>query len=105
VLLARAIAAEPRLLLLDEPFNGVDGASRDAILAAVRELTAAGAALLVSTHDLAIARDLADQVCVLNGRQWAAGAPDDVLTAENLRRAYGGRAVDLHDGHTLVVEP
>jgi len=105
VLLARAIAAEPRLLLLDEPFNGVDAASQEAILLAVRELTAAGAALVVSTHDLAIARDLADQVCVLNGRQWAAGAPADVLTAETLRQAYGDRAVDLPDGQMLVVEP
>jgi len=104
VLLARAIAAEPRLLLLDEPFNGVDAASREAILVAVRELTAAGAALVLSTHDLAVARDLADQVCLLNGRQWAAGAPAEVLTAETLRQAYGGRAVDLPDGQMLVVE-
>ncbi len=69
VLLARAIAAEPRLLLLDEPFNGVDAVSQEAILSVLHELSAAGTALVVSTHDLTVARELADLVCLLNGRQ------------------------------------
>jgi manganese/iron transport system ATP-binding protein len=69
VLLARAIAGEPRLLLLDEPFNGVDAMSQEAILRVLRELTAAGAALVLSTHDLDVARDLADLVCRLDGRR------------------------------------
>ena len=93
VLLARALAAEPRLLLLDEPFNGVDAVSQDAIVSVLRELTAAGTALMLSTHDLTVARDLADQVCLLNGRQWAVGPPGDTLTAVRLREAYGGRTV------------
>jgi manganese/iron transport system ATP-binding protein len=105
VLLARAIAAEPRLLLLDEPFNGVDAVSQEAILAVLREVSAAGTALVLSTHDLTVARDLADQVCLLNGRQWAVGPPARTLTAEPLRRAYGGHAVDLADGRTVLVEP
>jgi manganese/iron transport system ATP-binding protein len=105
VLLARAIVARPRLLLLDEPFNGVDAVSRDAIVAVLRELTAAGTALVLSTHDLAVARDLADLVCLLNGRQWAVGAPGETLTAGTLRDAYGGHAVDLADGRTVLVEP
>jgi len=62
VLLARAIAAEPRLLLLDEPFNGVDAASQDAILAVLRSMCAAGAAVVFSTHDLAMAAEHADRV-------------------------------------------
>ena len=105
VLVARAIAAESRLLLLDEPFNGVDASSQEAILRALGELTAAGAALVVSTHDLAVAARIAGQVCLLNGRQWAVGPPADVLTGELLRRAYGGHAVDLPDGRALLVEP
>ncbi|MGK5683531.1 metal ABC transporter ATP-binding protein [Actinoplanes sp. URMC 104] len=105
VLLARALAAEPRLLLLDEPFNGVDAVSQEAIVAVLRELSRAGAALVLSTHDLQVARDLADQVCLLNGRQWAVGTPEETLTAERLRRAYGGHAVDLPDGVTMLVEP
>ena len=104
VLLARALAAEPRLLLLDEPFNGVDAISQEAIVAVLRELTAAGTALVLSTHDLTVARDLADQVCLLNGRQWAVGPPGEILTAGPLRRTYGGHAVDLADGRTVLVE-
>jgi manganese/iron transport system ATP-binding protein len=105
VLLARAIAAEPRLLLLDEPFNGVDAVSQDAIVTVLRELTAAGTALVLSTHDLTVARDLADQVCLLNRRQWSVGPPAETLTTGPLRRAYGGHAVDLADGRTVLVEP
>jgi ABC-type Mn2+/Zn2+ transport system ATPase subunit len=89
VLLARALAAEPRLLLLDEPFNGIDVVSQEAILAVLRQVTGAGAALVLSTHDLTLARDLADVVCLVNGRQWAAGPPGVTLTAEALSRAYG----------------
>jgi manganese/iron transport system ATP-binding protein len=60
---------------------------------------------VVSTHDLAVARELADLVCLLNGRQWAVGPPAQALTAETLRRAYGGQAVDVGDGRTMLVEP
>jgi manganese/iron transport system ATP-binding protein len=105
VLLARAIAAGPRLLLLDEPFNGVDAVSQQAILTVLRDLAAAGTALVISTHDLAVARELADIVCLLNERQWAAGPPAEALTADTLRRAYGGQAVELADGRTVLVEP
>jgi manganese/iron transport system ATP-binding protein len=105
VLLARAIVAEPGLLLLDEPFNGVDAVSQDAIVRVLRELSAAGTALVLSTHDLTVARELADLVCLLNGRQWAVGPPEDALTGDSLRRAYGGHAVDVGDGRTVLVEP
>ncbi|MCY1145479.1 metal ABC transporter ATP-binding protein [Actinoplanes sp. Pm04-4] len=93
VLLARAIAAEPRLLLLDEPFNGVDAVSQEAIVRVLRELSAAGTALVLSTHDLTVARELADLVCLVNGRQWAVGTPGETLTAGKLRSAYGGGLV------------
>ncbi|GLY93931.1 metal ABC transporter ATP-binding protein [Actinoplanes sp. NBRC 103695] len=105
VLLARAIAAEPRLLLLDEPFNGVDAVSQEAISRVLRELSADGTALVLSTHDLTVARDLADLVCLVNGRQWAVGPPAETLTAEPLRRTYAGSAVDVSDGSMVLVEP
>jgi manganese/iron transport system ATP-binding protein len=105
VLLARALAAEPRLLLLDEPFNGIDVVSQESILEVLRAVTGAGTALVLSTHDLALARDLADVVCLVNGRQWAAGPPAVTLTAETLSRAYGGQAIDLANGRTVLVEP
>jgi manganese/iron transport system ATP-binding protein len=105
VLLARAIAAEPRLLLLDEPFNGVDALSQEAIVGVLRELAHRGTALVLSTHDLTVARDLADVVCLVNGRQWAVGPPAETLTAEPLRRTYGSHAVDLDGGRIMLVEP
>jgi manganese/iron transport system ATP-binding protein len=105
VLLARAIAAEPRLLLLDEPFNGVDAVSQEAILSVLGELSAAGTAVVLSTHDLAVAREFAELVCLLNGRQWAVGPPVEALTADTLRRAYGQHAIDIDGGRTVLVEP
>jgi manganese/iron transport system ATP-binding protein len=105
VLLARAIASEPRLLLLDEPFNGVDAVSQDAIVRVLRDLTGSGTALVISTHDLQVARDLADLVCLINGRQWAAGPPAATLTEQNLRRTYAGSTISLADGRMVLVEP
>jgi manganese/iron transport system ATP-binding protein len=105
VLLARALTSEPRLLLLDEPFNGVDMVSQDAIVAVLRERSAAGTALLLSTHDLTLARDLADDVCVVNGRQWAFGPPEVALTGDRLRQAYGRQAIELAGSSTVLVEP
>jgi manganese/iron transport system ATP-binding protein len=67
VLIARALVAEPRLLLLDEPFTGVDAASRQAILGVLGDLASGGTAIVVSTHDPELARDVADQVCRLGG--------------------------------------
>ncbi|RKN22102.1 metal ABC transporter ATP-binding protein [Micromonospora musae] len=104
VLLARAIAAEPQLLLLDEPFNGVDALSQEAILSVLRQLSTAGTTLVLSTHDLTLARELADTICLLNGRQWAVGPPAETLTVDTLRRAYGGHAIEVDGGRTLLVE-
>jgi manganese/iron transport system ATP-binding protein len=93
VLLARAIAQQPRLLLLDEPFNGVDAVSQEALLAALAERRAGGAAVLVSTHDLALAQELCGQVILLNRRQVAFGPTAGTLAPELLRAAYGGQAL------------
>jgi manganese/iron transport system ATP-binding protein len=105
VLLARALVCEPRLLLLDEPFNGVDMVSQDAIVAVLRERSAAGTTLVLSTHDLTLARDLADVVCVLNGRQWSFEPPEAALQPDRLRQAYGGRVIGLAGDAIVLVEP
>lgn len=90
VLVARALVAEPRLLLLDEPFNGVDAVSQESIRTVLDSLTAAGCAIVISTHDLDLARAHADEVCLLNRRVHAWGPPAATLTPERLRAAYGG---------------
>jgi manganese/iron transport system ATP-binding protein len=100
--LARALAAEPRLLLLDEPFNGLDRPNREALMATLRALKARGVAVIVSTHDLELAREVCDQVLLVNGSQVCTGPVDEALTLENVQACFGDVEVEL-DEHTLVV--
>ncbi|WP_432842015.1 metal ABC transporter ATP-binding protein [Dactylosporangium sp. CA-092794] len=102
VLLARAIAARPRLLLLDEPFNGVDLVSQDALLGALAELKRQGTAVLISTHDLALAQHVSDHACLLNRRMFGFGPTGATLTPGLLRATYGSQALELH-GDQIVV--
>jgi manganese/iron transport system ATP-binding protein len=95
VLIARAIAQDARLLLLDEPFNGVDGATQELLLAVLAELRADGVAIVMSTHDLAIAHVACSDACVLNGHQVAFSGVGEALTAEHLSHAYGPNALAL----------
>jgi manganese/iron transport system ATP-binding protein len=97
VLIARAIAQESKLLLLDEPFNGVDGVTQHLLVDVLAELRADGAAVVISTHDLAIAHLACDDVCLLNRHQIAFGPVEDALTRERLQEAYGGHALVLGD--------
>jgi manganese/iron transport system ATP-binding protein len=102
VLLARAIAQRPRLLLLDEPFNGVDAVSQQALLDALTTLRQQGAAVVVSTHDLALAHVACDEVCLLNRHQVAFGPTATTLTPDLLRAAYGGQALELRGDDVIV---
>ena len=101
-LLARALASEPALLLLDEPFNGLDQPNRDALIATLHALKAQGVAVLVSTHDLELAKLVCDAVVLVNGTQLAFGPVDDVLTLGNVQECFEGVEVEI-DEHTLVV--
>ncbi len=100
-LLARALASEPRLLLLDEPFNGLDQASRDALLETIAALKARGVALLITTHDLDLARAVCDRTLLVNGRQIAFDDTACVLTLEQVEAAFASHVFEL-DGHTLA---
>ncbi len=88
VLLARAICQEARLLLLDEPFNGIDAATLDSLVPVLAHLRAEGAAILMPTHDLAIAHLTCGDACILNRHQVAFGPIGDALSAETLRSLY-----------------
>ena len=100
--LARALASEPGLLLLDEPFNGLDQPNRDALMQTLRQLKAAGAAIIVTTHDLDLAREVCDTVLFVNGRQVAFGPKEEVLTLANLQEVFADFQVEI-DEHTVVV--
>lgn len=101
-LLARALASEPVLLLLDEPFNGLDQPNRDALIETLRRLKAERVSVLVSTHDLELARQVCDAVLFVNGEQLAFGPIDEVLTLANVQECFEGVEVEV-DEHTLVV--
>ena len=90
VFLARALCQHADVLLLDEPFAGVDAATEQAIFELIARLTADGKTLLVVNHDLSVL-DRFDSVLLLNQQVIAFGPTDQVVTNENLRRTYGGR--------------
>ncbi len=89
VFLARAMAQGAGLLLLDEPFAGVDATTEAAIIALLRELRADGRIVLVSTHDLAGIPAFCDRVVLLNRSIVAAGPTEAAFTEENLRLTFG----------------
>ena len=91
VFLARALAQESDLYLMDEPFVGVDATTEAAIIEILRELQAQGKTLIVVHHDLTTAPDYFDRILLLNMRVVAYGKTEDVFTFENLQNAYGGR--------------
>ncbi len=97
VLLARALVEEAQLLLLDEPFSGMDTASATATLALIDRLAARGLGVAIATHDLDQARRF-DTVLCLNGRQIAFGPPAAVLTRPVIEETYGGAIVDVPGG-------
>jgi len=90
VFLARALAQEGRIILLDEPFTGIDVKTESAIIGLLRELRASGHLMLVSTHNLGSVPDFCDQVVLLNRKVLAAGPTSEVFTQANLERAFGG---------------
>jgi manganese transport system ATP-binding protein len=89
VLLARALAQEARLLLLDEPFTGLDVVSTAAVTQVLHELVTQGATVLVSSHDLRTLPDLCRTSVLLQRTVLASGPTADVVTPANLARAFG----------------
>jgi manganese/iron transport system ATP-binding protein len=90
VFLARALAQEAELLLLDEPLNGLDAPSQQAIFEVLDALKALGITVLVATHDLDQAAAQFDRMMLLNRRLVVFGPPAQVLTPTHLLAAYGG---------------
>ncbi|WP_368497929.1 metal ABC transporter ATP-binding protein [Herbiconiux sp. A18JL235] len=86
--LARSIVSTPKLLLLDEPFNGLDHDNRAALIDTLLALKADGVAIVVSTHDFDLARQVCDRVMLLNGRQVAFGERESVLTMPNVHNTF-----------------
>ena len=110
VFLARALAQGGRVILLDEPFTGVDVKTEEAIIALLRELRKDGCIILVSTHNLGSVPEFCDQVVLINKTVLAYGATADVFTEQNLSAAFGGvlrqfqfeqSTIQEHDGRAI----
>jgi len=112
VFLARALAQQGRVILLDEPFTGVDVQTEDAIVDLLRELRREGRLMLVSTHNLGSVPEFCDQVVLVNRTVLACGPTAEVFTEDNLASAFGGvlrhfrfdeSTVQPHDGRTVTL--
>ena len=90
VFLARALAQEGRIILLDEPFTGVDVKTEEQIIALLRTLRDEGHVMLVSTHNLGSVPDFCDRTVLVKGTVLAYGPTETTFTRENLERAFGG---------------
>ena len=95
VFLARALAQESDLYLMDEPFAGVDASTESAIVTLLQELKARGKTILVVHHDLPTARSYFDMLLLINMRVVAFGPTEEVFTNELLQKTYGGRLTIL----------
>ncbi len=105
VLIARGLVQDAQLLLLDEPFSGLDVPAARGLEALISELADEGRGIVIATHDLPQARRW-DAVLCLNRRQIAFGPPDDVLDREVLERTYAGAIVEIPgSGQHLGVLP
>lgn len=104
VFLARALAQEGQVILLDEPFTGVDVTTEEQITSLLQELRDEGRVMLVSTHNLGSVPEFCDRAVLINRTVLAAGPTHDVFTQANLEKAFGGvlrhftlSGKDLHD--------
>ncbi len=97
VFLARALAQQSDLYLMDEPFAGVDATTERAIVTLLQELQSQGKTILVVHHDLTTAKEYFDHLLLLNMRLVTFGKTEDVFTVEQLQKTYGGRLTILSD--------
>jgi zinc transport system ATP-binding protein len=103
--LARALANEPDLLLLDEPTTGVDPGSGESLYALLAELHGEGMTMIVVSHDVGVVASYVDGVACVNRRLVAHGRPEEVLGSEELAQMYGCMAMLFHHGrapHVVV---
>ncbi|MBN3891606.1 MULTISPECIES: metal ABC transporter ATP-binding protein [unclassified Nostoc] len=101
--LARALAQQGTVLLLDEPFTGVDIKTEKAMIDLLLELREEGHTILISTHDLASITTFCDQVVLINRTILAYGDTSEVFTEENLSRTFGGSLGDLSFSKSQII--
>jgi len=98
VFMARALAQEGDIILLDEPLSGVDTTTQEIIMSLLGRLRDAGKLILMATHDLEVALHKCNQLAFLNHQLIALGTPKEVFTAQILASTYGAKAVSFENG-------
>lgn len=96
VFLARTLVQEPHILLMDEPFTGVDAPTQEATLAVIDQLKHDGITVLVATHDLNQAASRFERVLLINRKVIAFGPPEEVFQPENIRAAFSSHALFMN---------
>ncbi len=107
VFIARALAQEAELMLMDEPLSGLDMPSQEDIFQILRALRQHKVTVMVATHDLNIAAERFDRVMLLNRHLLGLGQPGEVFTPDKLLAAYGGhmRLIETGDGMMVLSDP
>lgn len=105
VFLARALLACGSVLLLDEPFTGVDAPTQELLIDLIDQLRVDGRAIVYATHDLAQASAISNRVVLLNRQIIATGVPADVLDEAHLRETFGGSVIILPGSEKATREP
>jgi manganese/iron transport system ATP-binding protein len=103
VFMARALAQQADILLLDEPFAGVDVGAQADLLSVIDELNQDGLTIMLSTHDLALAFRRFNKVMALNRELVAFGTPEAIYNADTLKLLYGGVVTSIHEGEQTLV--
>jgi manganese/iron transport system ATP-binding protein len=102
VFIARALAQEAELMLMDEPLTGLDVTSQEDIFSVLEELRQRRVTVMIATHDLSLAAERFDRVMLLNHRLLGLGRPGAVFTPDNLLAAYGGQMHLVDTGQGLM---
>ncbi len=103
VFLARALVQQGRILILDEPLNGVDASTEETILHLLDDFRKSGGTVLMATHDLDIAARVSDDLCCINRTIIAFGPTAQVFTPQVLARTYGGKIMHTHGQHDIII--
>ncbi len=105
VIIARALAGEPEVLLLDEHINNLDMKYQLEVQRIIRDLRAKGMIIILATHDLTFAYRISDKILMLNcGKVFAAGKPGEVLTPEHIQEVYGVKPLIITEYKLVIPE-
>jgi len=106
VFIAQALSQEADLILMDEPLNGLDAPSQEAIFDLLDELSRRHVTVMIATHDLHVAAERFDRVMLLNRKLVGFGPPSEIIAPERLVEAYGGhmQVIETPAGQKMLIE-